>query len=617
MSLPAPAADHPLIPLPKSSAERARMVAAFGGAEKINDWFARRGERIGQAERDPLRFGWETERVPQPDGSEVEYFPHWRVLRALWSGTFLHEGETLPPARDILLLGGKRASKTEPAAKFAVEALYTPQPGTVLESAGPLHLSGRGMVTNAGRTVWCWIMDETASIDRQQKYIYKYLPPEHRDLGKQGTGNIKYQRKTGFSERCLVLPCERPEQASLMRFFTYHQFRQDPDVAEGDETDFIWLDEPPPEELLETLRYRNLTRNGKLFVTFNPKNGYTVSVGQYLEGARLLLDRLARFVPPGEVWVKGCRPGHMPYVLRCHQPGRYVVAAYTELNPFNDADRLAAEMAGAKMAQLKIHFYGWPERLEGVAFPRFGDVHTVKPDQIPAEGTDYVMIDPAGDRNWFILWFRVDVLNRLYVQREWPDASYGEWAVPSRRPDGARGPAQTLESGKGVAEYKRLLLQLSGWERDPVSGSWTPPAGRRPHEFAGDPRGFGTQVPGNESGTSLRDLMLDTQKSKDGKIIGPGIDLVLSPACGVQEGFGLINDALYWNEEQPLSEVNRPRLFVSGVCQNLIYCLRTHTGLDGEKGASKDPIDCLRYALKSDVRWMDPERKTEQRTGGY
>ena len=103
--------DHPMIPLPKSSVDRARLVSAMGGAEEVNGWLKRRAERIAQADQDPLRYGWETESVPRPDGTAEEFFPHWRILRQLWAGTFTHEGETFPPARDILLLGGKRASK--------------------------------------------------------------------------------------------------------------------------------------------------------------------------------------------------------------------------------------------------------------------------------------------------------------------------------------------------------------------------------------------------------------------------------------------------------------------------------------------------------------------------
>lgn len=611
--------QHPLLPLPESPEGRGRMLQLMGGATGLGQYLQKRRNAIEAATTDPLRFGWETTRIQDPDSQvSTEWLPQWDVLRALYSGTFTHDGVTYPPANDILLLGGKRASKTEPAAKFAVEALYTPQPGPALTKPVSLYKSGQPMVTNAARSVWCWIMDETASIDRQQSYVYKYLPPEHRTLGKEGNGNIKYQRKTGFSERCLVLPAPSPEQCSVMRFFTYHQYRQDPDVAEGGETDFIWLDEPPPEDLLETLRHRNSTRNGKLLVSFNPKNGYTVSVGQYLEGARIVLDRPARFVPTSETWVHGCRPGHMPFVLKCHKPGRWVVVAFRELNPFNDMARLANDAAGETMAGLKLHFYGWPERLVGVAFPRFNDsVHVIPHEAVPTEGSDYVVIDPAGDRNWFILWLRVDPLGRIFVWQEYPDASYGEWAVPGKRPDGARGPAQTADGGKGLAEYKRLLCQGSGWTRDAVTGRWSPDKGRPIVEFIGDPRAFEAPVPGQEEETNLRNLMLEEQRDRQGVVTGPSIDLVAAPSCGVEEGKTLINDALAYNPDLPVNVLNAPRLYVSERCRNLIYCLKTWTGLDGEKGAAKDPIDALKYALKRGVEYLDPKRSRVRGGGSY
>jgi hypothetical protein len=370
--------------------------------------------------------------------------------------------------------------------------------------------------------------------------------------------------------------------------------------------------------LLETLRHRNSTRNGKLLVSFNPKNGYTVSVGQYLEGARIILDRPARFVPTSETWVHGCRPGHMPFVLKCHKPGRWVVVAFRELNPFNDMARLANDAAGETMAGLKLHFYGWPERLVGVAFPRFNDsVHVIPHEAVPTEGSDYVVIDPAGDRNWFILWLRVDPLGRIFVWQEYPDSTYGEWAVPGKRPDGARGPAQTADGGKGLAEYKRLLCQGSGWTRDAATGRWSPDKGRPIVEFIGDPRAFEAPVPGQEEETNLRNLMLEEQRDRQGVVTGPSIDLVAAPSCGVEEGKTLINDALAYNPDLPVNVLNAPRLYISERCRNLIYCLKTWTGLDGEKGAAKDPIDALKYALKRGVEYLDPKRSRVRGGGSY
>jgi hypothetical protein len=76
------------------------------------------------------------------------------------------------------------------------------------------------------------------------------------------------------------------------------------------------------------------------------------------------------------------------------------------------------------------------------------------------------------------------------------------------------------------------------------------------------------------------------------------------PAAGIriEQGVAMINDGFAYDHSQPLTSINHPKLYVSEDCQNLIYCLREWTGKDGDKGATKDPIDCLRYLMV-----MDPE----------
>jgi len=54
-----------------------------------------------------------------------------------------------------------------------------------------------------------------------------------------------------------------------------------------------------------------------------------------------------------------------------------------------------------------------------------------------------------------------------------------------------------------------------------------------------------------------------------------------------------VQDALDWTPER------RPRLFVSEDCPNTIYALENWRGVDGEKGATKDPVDCVRYFYTS------------------
>lgn len=73
--------------------------------------------------------------------------------------------------------------------------------------------------------------------------------------------------------------------------------------------------------------------------------------------------------------------------------------------------------------------------------------------------------------------------------------------------------------------------------------------------------------------------------------------MYFTPAAGLrlEEGISIINDWFAYDQNQEISAINQPKLFISEECHNLMWCLREWTGLDNEKGASKDPIDALRY----------------------
>ena len=90
-----------------------------------------------------------------------------------------------------------------------------------------------------------------------------------------------------------------------------------------------------------------------------------------------------------------------------------------------------------------------------------------------------------------------------------------------------------------------------------------------------------------------------------------------APGKDIQTGVALINDLLYYNQQEPVDDENYPRLYVSRSCKNLIYSLREWTGLDGNKGASKDPIDCLRYLVTDDNLMVEEEQVMMRGGGSY
>jgi len=193
-----------------------------------------------------------------------------------------------------------------------------------------------------------------------------------------------------------------------------------------------------------------------------------------------------------------------------------------------------------------------------------------------------MVIDPAGSRNWFMLWLRVDKKGNRYFYRECPGTDVGEWAYPSDKKDGKAGPGQFSESGRGLNAYKSLIRELE--DKEEISERYI------------DPRAGATQAVGREGGTSLIDLMAE------------GSDpMWLTPAAGIrlEQGISILNDWLSYKVDEPVSSINQPSMFVSSECENLIWSLKEWTGLDGEKGACKDPIDCARYLAVMDPCFED------------
>jgi hypothetical protein len=252
---------------------------------------------------------------------------------------------------------------------------------------------------------------------------------------------------------------------------------------------------------------------------------------------------------------------------------------HSQLNPYNPFEQLKKILAGKKPYETRIRAYGWADNVSGNQFPRFTDANIIPAKDVPKDGTNYMVCDPAGARNWFMLWLRVTETGEMYVYREWPDMSEGEWAMPDSSPDGRAGSAQRNNCARSIEDYKSLIREMEGDEEI--------------CERFIDPRAGGSKASMDEGGISLIE-MLD----------GGDEPMHFRPAAGIriEQGVAMINDGFAYDHNLPLNSLNHPKLYVSEDCQNLIYCLREWTGKDGDKGATKDPVDCLRYLMV-----MDPE----------
>lgn len=505
---------HPIIHLPTE--DEVVSLAQRIGPEKTAEILKRREEKIQAEITDPYRHGYEPE-------------------------SWAHADTLLMNGNELLIMGGNRAGKTEYAAKRVMQLLCT----------------------RPNSRIWCLHTTSQTSIQMQQAVIWKYMPPEFKNAKKTKVTNIQYSQKNGFTDATFVLP-----NRSQCFFMNYGQEKK---VIEGGEPDMIWCDELVPQDWIETLRYRLVTRSGKMILTFTPITGFTPVVKDYVAGCRIKKTRFADLLPDTQN-VPGIPKGHMPYIAECAKGSANVIWFHSILNRYSPFEQIKLALRGRGPYEVKIRAYGWAESLAGSQFPRFGEANIIPADQIPEQGTNYMAVDPAGARNWFMVWLRIDENGNKFVYREWPDISMGEWALPSEKPDGRPGPAQKQGAGMGLTEIKEHILTLENGEE--IAERYI------------DPRAAGSPVINKEGGTTLLQL-LDEEPCA----------MYFTPAAGLrlEEGISIINDWFAYDQNQEISSINQPKLFISEECHNLMWCLREWTGLDNEKGASKDPIDALRY----------------------
>ena len=617
-------------------------------AERDPDEWARymqvRTMAIHDEAKDPLRHGWEPAiwkvadallGFPCHDASFLaeirdRFGPDWDWDR--WARA-MREAHGFPaPVETLLIMGGNRAGKSQYAAKRSVQVLY----------GAPK------------RKVWCMHSNAKMSVAYQQPLINQHMPLHLRDA-QVITGRpeyISFKEAIGYTNNRFVT-----DRRSTCDFLYYSMNRSD--AIEGGELDLIWPDELVPADWLDTLRARVATRNGKVVITFTPVEGYTETVRMFVEGATSVRKSIAYLSPddsgkplpwaawgfaspeeqerakifgpaavPEDVhaWIHDPGPGagQVPCpagrkfktcdrILRClptHDGDKVgyksaVIYFHSADNPYGNPQSVYSKYANDPQAKIRERLYGLANKTASARFPRFDPkVHVLPHDKIPTGGTNYLLCDPAGGRNFAFLWFRV-VGDTVYVVREWP-GNYpipgvglpGPWAeMDGTKKDGRRGPAQS-PFGFTLLDYKREIARLEGWDLEgqpPDSPAlWTP--GRKPaervYERYIDARAGNSATASAEGNFTLQE-----------NLEAIGLDFIpvsLGPAgslseAGPQSAIHLVNDLFGFDPEKPLDYTNRPRLYISDQCTNTIWACSVWTGEDGQKGACKEWPDLLRY----------------------
>ena len=606
--------------------------------------------------RHPVVDGWlpplaETEIrqwLKRPDG-ETQVLQYWteheRLVRESVEDPLNH-GFELPYWQDIwamierkaqtYLLGGNGTGKTEIGGKAAVRQLL----------AGP------------NKKVLCVSQGDGVSKGLQQPAVYKYLPRALREANEGGGAKkrsafnkLTWSLAGGFTEGTFVLP-----NRSQCWFKTVEQYIRDKNSFEGPEYDFVWIDEPVPKDLLDTLKFRAAKAGGKLLVTFTAIHGFDATCAEVLTGARLVKSlpmnwawkmegagggaRGAgadgapdeRLVVPGlradETLVKDVAEipkGHMPYIMQPLDPRQGVIFCWSQWNVFlkrgrtdTHAPAVFEECALKPKRVVKMRLFGWAEKLSGCQFPMFDvNVHASEAvgatiDTLLRERalTSYMSGDPQSARSYLLLWGGVDRRGRKFVFDESPRFDEGEWVTS----DGRKGDGQTVYAGMGTNWYKNYIRQ-----REREHGCV---AVRR----FGDPRAFATEGHSADGGMSLFDLFRQNGATRTGVLPGrgeereeeePGIygpmnwepakvkrSLLQEAASG---SLDMINTAFGYDRDKPISAENEPRLYIHPRCLNLIRAILNWDPIQGGDSPWKDPIDALRYLFGEELYWVDPE----------
>jgi len=481
--------------------------------------------------------------------------PMWQEVMANWRKYHTH-----------IILGGNRASKSELAARLCVWAACSIPNAEV-----------RAMHVNKDR-----------SVEDQQRAVWLSIPEAIKNLPtKKGINhNLQFSQKNGFTDDiCIFPPLPGAQRGGYIKFNNYAQYSQDEKMAEGFKSHVIWADEEIPLKLFQTLNYRTSDYHGRIILTFTTINGWTPLVQQLLGNVKTLRSAPAPLL------------GGVPVPLiqeSTKWPGMCIYYFHTEANPFIDVQDFSDKIRGKPRDEIMARAYGIPTKSLTSVFPGFNREVNVIPheklpwldanlktdkngDKVEYAVTRYMSIDPAGSKNWFMLWVAIDAAGTYWVYREWPD--YDNWAEPGANAEGRPGPAQK-GSKKGIRDYVEIIRAAE--ESETI------------YERFIDPRMGAAERQSDEGATTI---ISDLDDQNLLVIPAPGVD--------IDNGLQMINNLLSYDEKKPMDSLNSPHLFISDRCQNLIYAMQEYTAKGGKDEATKDPVDALRYICVSNPEFYD------------
>jgi hypothetical protein len=564
-----------------SDAVLAGIIGKHGevGMRHIGELFAAREKIIREAKENPFDKGFEWACWLRADDC-LPLLPWEKDPRKGYI-------EPLTPYRLIVPLGGNRASKSEYAVKRCMQSL--------------VRFPNTRMIFLAQK------LETSRQI--QQEYCWRYMPPALRALndkpGRKKESYIHYQKGVGFSAGTNSAPKFVLPNGSEGVFLVYTQAASDYEgiqIGCPDQPGVIgwYADESLPLDWLKLLRVRSATYDAVGLWTFTPLNGMTQALKEVVGKGKVLDSAIEPFLADRQN-LPNLPKGHMPLLAEGAKPDIRIVYFHSRENPLGGYERVRDNLRGKPWYMAERGLCGYTKDTRGRRFASFGAWNIVAPEAVPREGTVYMHVDPHAARNWFLLWVLVDPEGRKWVIDEWPpEEQYGEWAVTTERNptedsgagwDGDAGPAQE-PCGYGITQYKQEILM-----REKAAGIVDVERRTVDRRAAPAPK---TELSGPSTclWQELNDEQLDP---KTGDQLAPALDFDLAGGAAIEEdGIAMIDQALFVDMDRPIDPMkNYPALFVSNRCKQLIWALENFTGKDKQRGACKDPIDCLRDMFTS------------------
>jgi len=481
------------------------------------------------------------------------------------------------------ILGGNRSSKSTFAARMAVWCA-----ATVPESQVRMYH------VNSERSI------------EQQQMVYDSLPVGIKNLpAKKGMNHsLQFSQKNGFTDSiCILPPLPGYRKGGSIIFGNYRQFQQDEQVAEGFKCHAIFCDEECPQKLFDTLLFRTIDYDGKIFLTFTTIQGWTPLIQDILGKTKTLESAPAELLGGRQV------PVFQESLSRKETAIYYF---HTSGNSFIDSKSFLDTLAGRPKDEILARAYGIPTKSVAGVFPGFNKEVNVIPHEklpwlpanlktdkkgnpVPYKVTRYMAIDPAGSKAWFAAWVAIDAMGTWWVYREHPD--HDDWALPGNTVEGKPGPAQKGQK-LGIKGYVELFQGIEKEDDAEIFERYI------------DPRMGAAERQSEDGATTIISDLDDA-----------GMSVIPAPGVDIENGIQLINNLLAWDESKPRDSLNGPKIYISDRCQNIIFALSEYTGQGGNREATKDCVDVLRYLAVSDIQYIDQNQfsltQTYGRTSSY